>query len=334
MKPVIPLDSMPPARGSAPFLSSLALASLLLVLSHSISAARSQSTVAIIPGQTRVENGQLLSAAWGVSPHSIYLIRDGQQRGKEVVRREAGTIYRTQLSPDARLLAYALEEQGPSRAHAQPVAIQSVIITSSDGVQRDSVSNGARVSWSGMRFAWNERGSRLAVLLGGEGGGRQAQDDSVVVWNGRVRGRETFKIRPGAWEIGWASDDTVLISHYDGVDAIALPSGAMSRSWHRASDLSQDHQYSLVWTDQGRSLRVCEDAPAVEVTYGIMQVVGTAAHLGRARWIREEACGHVLAVTSCDSALSSEGPLGSPCQVSFLEVAGLRRIFQVPGQLV
>jgi hypothetical protein len=87
-------------------------------------------------------------------------------------------------------------------------------------------------------------------------------------------------------------------------------------------------------TDDGRYLRICEDTPGVEVTYGIAQIVGTQNPMGRARWIRSKVCGHVLAVTFCDSATSSQNNLGPRCRVSFIDVAGLRQRLQVPGALV
>jgi len=198
-------------------LTSLAHADLAL-------AGRPRGVTAVIPEQIRDDRGRTFAELRGFALRSIYVFREGDQRGMRAVGRHTGTLLRAEISPDGRFLAYSLQEQSPLNAPAVVARqIQSVIVASIKGTRLDSISNGARSSGNGMRFAWNEAGSRLAILLGGEGSGpSDGQEDSLVIWNATSRGRKAFGIRSNAWEVGWASDDTVLVCHYDGVDALAL----------------------------------------------------------------------------------------------------------------
>jgi hypothetical protein len=154
----------------------------------------------------------------------------------------------------------------------------------------------------------------------------------VAVWSARDRKWQIYKVSYGAWNVGWAADDTVQVSRYTGVDYLAVPSGALLNGRHRASDLSQDQEYSIARNDEGMPLSILEDGARVELTYAVAQIAGSLQTLGRVRWAATASSGHLMAGTVCGSSQGSQG--WDSCYVSFMDVARLQELARVRGALV
>ena len=254
-----------------------------------------------------------------------YLFRRDIPGGLRIPLPRAGAGWTVALSPGGGLVAYDLSHIGESGINRESPANYEIAVSDTSG--RDVASFAG-----GVRLAWSEDGTRLAVAIGCAPWAPVPAFDSVVVWEPGKGTTLSRRVPPSRGSIGWAGPDTLLI----GSSAVACRTGAASPSSHRGTNVSPDGLYS-VYPTGGIGLGVSDDRTGSNFAYSIVDLLRLPklGRIGRACWLRAKGHGHILAISACTpSGTAKGGPRDPECLTGLVDVKTRRLIGWTRGRLV
>jgi hypothetical protein len=182
----------------------------------------------------------------------------------------------------------------------------------------------------GATFAWSPKGTRLAVVLPGEGRTRSSAGGGMVLWNRRDRSARTIWFFPS--RVGWAGEDSLLLQLGDHVEALDPRSGVSARTGHHGTVVSPDGLYSIWPGEGGRNTRIIEDETNRDVTRRLYAPVERRGlhEIRSIFWIQGGGSDHFMCVSGSDHVYG-ESPR---CITAIVDAATGEAIPEFPGEAI
>jgi hypothetical protein len=255
----------------------------------------------------------------GVSSGAIYLIdRSKVDRGggKVVGNIKKHWAYDAKLSPAGDLVAFhgrALDSQGN-------VTKEGIGVLDLNGRLLTFVPRG-------VTFAWNPKGTHLAMTVLGMSMSNRTIPHGLVLWS--RKGRSSWASYTLPSRVGWARD-SLLLQIGDRVEVFNRKRGRSTPTGHHGTVVSPDGLYSMWPGEGGANTRIIEDETNRDVTrllFGHMEKQGLH-EIRSAFWVQGEGADHLLCVSGSDHVFG-ENP---SCKTAIVDAETGKAIAEFPGE--